>query len=138
MTHTYTLLIGGIVIAGSGRTDATAVAWAEDTVLAIGTDAEVRAISRGDLDLVDLHGAFVVPLAADAEPAWPSAATLDVGGRADLAVLPRDPRLAIGDGVEARSLEPLAFIRGGRVVAGALPGVHGQDDGEGAERGSRS
>jgi predicted amidohydrolase YtcJ len=125
VTHEYTLLVGGTVIPGGEAPDATAIAWAEGTVLAIGPEAGVRAISRGDSHFVDLHGAFVVPLAPDTEVVWPSSATLEVGGRADLAVLPRDPRLEAAGDVEARPVTPLALIRGGRVVTGTLPGVHG-------------
>jgi len=127
VTHLYTLLIGGTVISGGGGPDATAIAWAEDTILAIGREEDVRAISRGDSHLVDLRGAFVVALEAGAGAAWRLAAPLEVGGRADLAVLPLDPRLATGDGVEAQPVEPLAVVRGGRVVAGSLPDVHGHD-----------
>ncbi len=124
MTHEYTLLVGGVVITGGGRPDAAAVAWAEDTILAIGSDEDVRAISRGDSQLVELWGAFVVALDAELEAGWTSAGSLDVGGPADLVVLPCDPRLPTGDGLEAQAVEPLALVRGGRVVAGSLPGAH--------------
>ena len=129
MTHEYTLLVGGTVIAGGGAPVATAIAWADDTVLAIGTDEEVRAISRGDSHLVDLQGAWVVPLAS----------VLEMGGRADLAVFPHDPgpwpapdpetQLA-----EAQLTGALSVIRAGRVVAGALPGLDGHDHGEDSGR----
>ena len=127
MTHLYTLLIGGTVISGGGGPDATAIAWAEDTILAIGREEDVRAISRGDSHVVDLQGAFVAPLALDVDAGWTSTGSLEVGGRADLAVLPRDPRLPVGDSEETQAVEPLAVVRGGRVVAGSLPGVHAHD-----------
>jgi predicted amidohydrolase YtcJ len=131
VTHEYTLLVGGTVIPGDGGPDVTAIAWAEDTILAVGTDQEVLAISRGDSHLVDLQGAWVVPLAPDADggrvvAAGPGGAVLEVGGRADLAVLSRDPRLGPVDGAEAQPAPALAVIRGGRVVDGGLPGVHRQ------------
>jgi hypothetical protein len=120
VTHEYTLLVGGTVMAGAGMEHATAIAWAADTILAIGTDEEVRAISRGDSHVVDLQGAWVVPLA-------PGAAVLEVGGRADLAVFPHDPRPGTGDPVDSHAFPPLAAVLDGRVVAGALPGLHDHD-----------
>ncbi|MEO7333384.1 MAG: hypothetical protein ABIZ71_05530 [Gemmatimonadales bacterium] len=121
MTHEYTLLVGGVVIRGGDEPDATAIAWAADTVLAIGSDAEVRAISRGDSHFSELLGATVIPLGGGGEPRWPTDATLEVGGPADLAVLRVDPRAAGGPGSGDGPLETLALIRGGRVVTGALP-----------------
>ncbi|HEY5629123.1 MAG TPA: hypothetical protein VIR16_06400, partial [Candidatus Limnocylindrales bacterium] len=60
MTHEYTILLGGRVhvtpaLPGAGdRPEAwgqasgpTAIAWADGTVLAVGTDAAVRSMSRG-------------------------------------------------------------------------------------------
>ena len=109
MTHEYTILTGGTIL-GHEPTDAeaprpTAVAWAEDTVLAVGSDAEVRAISRGDSRFGDLHGAWVVPAAG---------ASLDPGAAADFDVLDADP---------ASGSVPLviAVVRAGRVVEGVLP-----------------
>ena len=120
MTHRYTILIGGTVIAGRDEPDASAIAWAEDTVIALGTDDDVRGASRGDSYLVDLGGASVVALGEGPDACWPPDATLEVGGRADLAVLERDPRL-VGPRAQHR-LSALALVRGGRVVAGRLPG----------------
>jgi hypothetical protein len=108
VTHEYTLLVGGRVIRGDDAPDATAIAWAADTILAIGSDDEVRAISRGDSHVVDLAGATVMP---------PESGTaLEPGGPADLAIL--------ADG------RAVAVVRGGRVVSGSLhdllvPGRHG-------------
>ncbi len=115
MTHEYILLVGGVVITGGPEPDAEAIAWAEDTILALGSEAEVRSISRGDSRFIDLDGAFVVPLAPGAEAAWPAGTKLEPGGPADLAVLEHDPRLGTPDG---RPVRTLAIVRGGRVVAG--------------------
>jgi predicted amidohydrolase YtcJ len=117
----YSLLVGGLVMPGRDLPDATAIAWAEDTILAVGSDEELRAISRGDSQVLDLDGAIVIPLGAVGQPRWPTDAVLEVGGPADMAVLQRDPR---DDG----PLEVLALIRDGRLVLGELPGgrrLHG-------------
>ena len=87
MTHEYTLLLGGTVITGGSGPDAEAIAWAADTVLALGSEMEVRSISRGDSHVVRIPGRFVVPLAPGANVTWPTDATLEMGGPADLAVL---------------------------------------------------
>jgi hypothetical protein len=108
VTHEYTLLVGGRVLPGGDAPAATAIAWAGDTVLALGSDEEVRAISRGDSHVVDLRGATVIPMPPDVEATSPTSATLEVGGRADLAIL-RDDR-------------PIAVVRGGILVSGSLPG----------------
>ncbi len=49
MTHFYTLLLGGTVVTGGDEPDVTAIAWAEDTILALGSDDDVRAV-------YELHG----------------------------------------------------------------------------------
>lgn len=122
MTHEYTLLVGGVIIPGDDEPDASAIAWAGGTVIAIGTDAAVRAISRGDSHVIDLRGASVVPLAPGSDAIRPPGARLEVGGPADLAVLDRDPRDA--------PVLALAVFRGGRLVAGALPGPSRSGDDE--------
>jgi predicted amidohydrolase YtcJ len=107
VSHLYTLLVGGTVIPGGGQPDVSAIAWADDTVLLLGSDDEVRGISRGDSHLVDLEGRFVVPLGE----------TLEIGGPADLAVVSADPRTAHSPPA------PLTVVRGGKVVVGSLPGA---------------
>ncbi len=120
MTHRYTILIRGVVISGRDEPDVSAVAWAEDTVIALGSDVEVRTVSRGDSHVIDLGGATVVALGEGPDACWPPDGTLEVGGRADLAVLDSDPRLSSAPA--GQRLAALALVRGGRVVAGRLAG----------------
>lgn len=120
MTHRYTLLIGGTVLSGRDEPDVSAIAWAADTVIALGSDDDVRRTSRGDSHVIDLGGASVVPLGEGPYARWPPHATLEVGGRADLAVLESDPRQTVAPA--GQPLSTLALVRGGRVVAGRLPG----------------
>lgn len=110
MTHEYALLVGGTVITGGGEPDCEAIAWAEDTILALGSEAEVRAISRGDSHVMAIPGAFV---------RGARAARLEVGGAADLDMFDADPR-GEAEGVSGTPAEPRAVIRAGRVVAGEL------------------
>jgi hypothetical protein len=105
VTHEYTLLLGATVIPGGGAPSCEAVAWASGTILALGTEAEIAAISRGDSHVMTFPGAYVVPLEE----------TLEVGGAADFAVYLDDPRL--GD-----PGDPVAILRGGHVV---IEGGHG-------------
>jgi hypothetical protein len=104
VTHAYTLLLGGTVLPGRGRPPCEAIAWADATILALGTSEEVESISRGDSHRLSADGGFVVPLGP----------LLEVGGRADLAVVALDPRL--GD-----PGPPRVVVRGGRIVTGPLP-----------------
>ena len=104
MTHAYTLLLGATILPGGGATACQAIAWAADTILIVGSEAEVRAISRGDSHVLALPGRFVVPLE---DP-------LEAGGPADLLVLAADPRLG-------EPGPPVAVIRGGVVEGGAPP-----------------
>jgi predicted amidohydrolase YtcJ len=101
VTHEYTILTGATILPGGGREPCEAIAWAQATVLALGSEAEVRAISRGDSHLLAYPGAFVVPLGEG----------LEVGAPADLASLDRDPRSGAGEGTGA----PIAFYRGGHL-----------------------
>lgn len=119
MTHLYTILLGGNVIPDRDEPPVSAIAWAGDTVIGLGSDDEMRALSRGDSWFVELGGASVVPL-GDGDPAWPVEATLEIGGQADLAVLATDPR-DLHSGAWDRPVA-IALVRGGRLVAGSLPG----------------
>jgi hypothetical protein len=98
VTHEYTLLVGGVVRTGPGLPEASALGYAHGTVLAVGSDREVRAISRGDSRVVELRGRLVLP----AGPA-----TLEPGSEASFRVL--DPT-----GSE------IATVERGRVTRGAL------------------
>ena len=64
MTHEYVIAYNGRV---EPRDDvaATAIGWAADAVLAVGSDEVVRAISRGDSTFIDLGGGIVTPLPTD-------------------------------------------------------------------------
>ena len=72
MTHEYTIAVGGrIGRQGIERAGAsvTAIAWAADRVLAVGTDEAVRSISRGDSVFIDLGGCVVTALPTDLDQA---------------------------------------------------------------------
>lgn len=116
MTHRYTLLVGGTILPGPGQPPQSAMAWAEGTILVLGTDAQVRAASRGDSEVMDLRGAYVVPVGPDDLVGWPPSATLEIGGPADLAILRDDPRT--GRSAESRDV---TLVRGGHAVRGSLP-----------------
>jgi hypothetical protein len=116
VTHEYTILLGGRVHATPSMPGAggparaswqaprpTAIAWADDTVLAVGSDAAVRSISRGDSRFIDLHGAHVVPLAETLEPGAPADFEIRAAGPA------------------SGTLRVVAVVRAGQVVDGALP-----------------
>jgi len=124
MTHLYTLLVGGVVIRGGGRPDASAIAWADDTILAVGSDEEVDAISRGDSHRFDLGGAFVVPPRFGSAGSGPGT-TLEAGEQADLVVWAGYPRAPSANPAVGSPPRILAEVTAGRVTAGTLP------DGEG-------
>ena len=109
MTHHYVVLHGGTVLTldgarpsdaatrALGRGDlpdaagrrATAICYAHDRILAVGTDAEVLALAGRDTLVVDLRGRCVVPGFVDphAHPLWEgvSAARPSLVGTPDLA-----------------------------------------------------
>jgi hypothetical protein len=132
MTHLYTILVGGTVLPGGGAPAVSAIAWAGDTVIGLGSDDEMRGLSRGDSLFIDLGGASVVPL-GEGDPGWPGELTLEIGGPADLAILAGDPRASGATGAPGHAM--LALVRGGQVVAGRLPGTsRGGDHGHEIER----
>lgn len=102
MTHEYVILFNGQVagaIVGPHGTRATAIAYAEDTILAVGDDETVRAVSRGDSTFVDLAGRTVEA---------PAGGVLQIGAPATFTVV------ALEGG-------PRAVVRDGRLVEGWLP-----------------
>lgn len=63
MTHEYVIALNGHIEPDpGGDSEETALAWAADSVLAVGPDEVVRAISRGDSTFLDLAGCLVTPL----------------------------------------------------------------------------
>lgn len=87
MTHEYIIAVGGRVEAHRGADadvwPATAIAWAADHVLAVGSDEVVRGISRGDSIFLDLDGCVVTAAAGEASRGA-DAVGLEVGSSADL------------------------------------------------------
>jgi RNA polymerase sigma-70 factor (ECF subfamily) len=116
VTHEYTLLVGGTILAGLDQPPVSAMAWAAGTVIALGTEEQIRGISRGDSDVLPLHGAFVVPIDPAGGVGWPPMGQLEIGSAADLAILAADPRLTTEE-----PRRPVAVIRGGHLIEGRLP-----------------
>jgi predicted amidohydrolase YtcJ len=142
VTHEYVIALGGRILASPADPDApppTAIAWAADRVLAVGSDADVRAISRGDSTFLDLGGCVVTPLPEDvslAEEALRQAiradpsvdlvaalaaaglvdsdAGLEPGSPADLAVWNTDP----GSVPAAAGTRVIAEVRAGAFTEG--------------------
>lgn len=68
MTHEYVIAQGGSIVGAahpSAGPRSTAIAWAADRILAVGSDEVVRAISRGDSIFLELGGCAVSPLPSD-------------------------------------------------------------------------
>ncbi len=143
MTHEYVIALGGTILcAGSaGATVATAMAWAADSILAVGPDDAVGAISRGDSIFLDLAGAAVSPAPTDPRPAEDLLraavasgdpfdagellmraglierdARLEPGGRCDLAFWSRDPGKMATE--SAPELRIIAIVRAGGFTHG--------------------
>ena len=100
MTHEYSILTGGVIDGAPASSPPTAIAWAADTVLAVGGDDEILAISRGDSHVAGLRGATVRPFGET---------LLEAGAPADFEVLDRG------------SAAVIAVVRAGRVVWGEIP-----------------
>ena len=63
MTHEYVIALHGHIEPDpGGGSEETALAWAAESVIAVGPDDVVRAISRGDSTFLDLCGCVVTPL----------------------------------------------------------------------------
>jgi len=128
MSHQYTIATRGVVLSTGLTPNPTALAWADGTVLAVGDDAAVRALSRGDSTFVDLAGRAVsagtdpdtavdrlrgavasgaAGTAADALP------RLEPGSPADLLIWSSDPRRL--EPADAASLSVVGVVRGGRL-----------------------
>ena len=71
MTHEYVIALGGVILPPGPPIDppSTAIAWAADRVLAIGSDDVVRAISRGDSTFLRLDGCAVTQAPSDIDRA---------------------------------------------------------------------
>ena len=68
MTHEYVIALGGRIEPrdpDDGDAIPTALAWAADRVLAVGSDDTVRSISRGDSTFMDVGGCIITPLPDD-------------------------------------------------------------------------
>jgi hypothetical protein len=145
VTHEYTILYDAIVLTGDEVCPrAKALAWAADTILAIGETAPVRAISRGDSRFIALPGRLITPAPArpDAVERSPREAVgmadtkgveailasfrrpdptqpvrcLEIGEPADLAIWSADPAALAPR--EAERLRIEAIVRGGRFTRG--------------------
>lgn len=82
VTHEYVIgLRGRILFAADADASGapSAIAWAADRVLAVGSDPVVRAISRGDSVFLDLAGCVVTPLPHERAPAGRVSVRLPVG-----------------------------------------------------------
>jgi predicted amidohydrolase YtcJ len=130
MTHEYTVATNGFVLGGAGSGRATALAWAEDTILAVGDDATVRAVSRGDSTFVDLAGRAVsagqdaagatarLRASVRAGSAGPGLEALGLdelepGSAADLLIWSHDPRTLAPE--DAEQLQVVATVVGGKL-----------------------
>jgi len=145
VTHEYTILYDATVLTGGeGCPRAMALAWAADTLLAVGDTATVRAISRGDSRFIALPGRLITPAPdrpgavartlreavglADTTRAESILASLgrlaptdpvrclQIGELADLAIWSADPAALAPR--EAASLRIEAIVRGGRFTRG--------------------
>lgn len=98
LTHEYVIALGGTIV-GAATATPTAIAWAADRVLAVGSDKVVLTISRGDSTFLDLDGCRVTAHPDDSstplEPGSP--ADLDFWSGARLVAVVRDGAFTEGD-----------------------------------------
>jgi len=125
MTHEYVIALGGRVQPGAARPTsepATAIAWAADRVLAIGSDDVVRSISRGDSVFLDLGGCVVTALPRDLARAEALVSEwADESPGSDLGSLLIDAEMVAPDSIlEPGSSADLAFWRIAAGGSGAL------------------
>jgi hypothetical protein len=130
VTHEYVIGLGGLIATDPNDGEpATAIAWAADRVLAIGTNVVVRAISRGDSVFLDLAGCTVTPLPCDTARAVRLLERQGVAAsdpRAIVEALADAGLLAPGQGLEPGAAADLACWSGdpirllATVVAGAF------------------
>ncbi len=142
MTHEYVIALHGRVDTGTAGAVPTAVAWAADHVLAVGTDDAMRALSRGDSTFLDLGGCVVTALPDDLASAdalvragirqagadvdlaallvraglLAADAVIETGSPADLAFW--DTARAQGDGTDGSTWSLVAAVRGGAFIEG--------------------
>ena len=126
MTHEYVIGLGGrIEPHGLGPSDTapTAIGWAADRMLAVGSDDVARSISRGDSTFLDLGGCVVTALPDDTGRAEALVREASVAGGSDLDL----GALLIGAGL----LDPDAALEPGSPADmafwGASPGSSGPD-----------
>ncbi|MGD8486352.1 MAG: hypothetical protein PVH07_06905 [Chloroflexota bacterium] len=133
MTHEYVIALNGIVAPGPAGGTATAVAWAAEAVLAVGTDESVRAISRGDSIFLDLDGCAITPLPANPEAAADAVRQAGTGAVDIVSLLVRagrlDPEAALEPGAPADLAMWQATAGGGhRLVATVRGGLFTEGD----------
>jgi hypothetical protein len=126
VTHEYVIALGGRIRVSPhevpGQTPATAIAWAADRVLAIGSDDAVSAMSRGDSIFLDIAGCLVT--AAPDE----GAGELEPGSLADLDFWVDDPTYPATRGPIVARVRAGSFTEGDehcgsfRRVRAPLPG----------------
>jgi hypothetical protein len=116
VTHEYVIATGGVIFLADEEEPGpspTAIAWAADRVLAVGSDDVVRAISRGDSTFIDLGGCVVTPLPTDPAPAERRVGEATAaGGSVDLiAALARADLFDPASRLEPGAAADLAFWR---------------------------
>ncbi len=123
MTHQYVIALGGRVLGSDseGEPVATAIGWAAGGVLAVGSDTDVRSISRGDSTFIDVRGCIITQ--APADPIEAQHAVQGVtGAGSELERLERTRKAGLlGEGgpLEPGSRADLAFWGVGSAPAGS-------------------